>query len=239
MTVECKKCGKKMFISRYLLGIEKYQKMSRLTKRMLAFIGSLTTFRVSEKILGMFGVKFDRMKIWRCVQEVGKAIKFDLDPKERPSGEVDGTGIPIVGIKKRGLELKVFIQKKVGCGVRIAGLAIGQYSSGWDKLFEPLKESIMSFKEFLLMTDGDTSILDGIKCVNVIFQCCLWHIPHQLKHSLWEDDVKRKSKNWLKIMARIFNIVALPTPEGEAEIKAVIEEESKLLAELIKFCKEK
>ena len=53
-----------MFISRYLLGIEKYQKMSRLTKRMLAFIGSLTTFRVSEKILGMFGVKFDRMKIW-------------------------------------------------------------------------------------------------------------------------------------------------------------------------------
>jgi len=239
MQVECKKCGKKKFISRYLLGIEKYQKMSSLTKRMLAFIGSLTTFRVSEKILGMFGVKFDRMKIWRCVQEVGKAIKFDLDLDELPSGEADGTGIPIVGIKKRGQELKVFIQKKVGGGVRIAGLAIGKYSSGWDKLFGPLKESIMSFKEFLLVTDGDTSILAGMKCVNVIFQRCLWHIPHQLKHSLWEDDVKRKSKNWLKIMARIFNIVALPKPEGEAEIKAVIEEKSKLLAELIKFCDKK
>jgi len=239
MQIECKGCGKKMFISRELLGIEKYQKMSKLTERMLAFIGSLTTFRVSEKILGMFGVKFDRMKVWRCVQKVGKTITFDLDLDELPSGEADGTGIPIVGIKKRGQELKVFIQKKVGGGVRIAGLAIGKYSSGWDKLFEPLRESIVSFKEFLLVTDGDTSTLNGIKCVNVIYQRCLWHIPHQLKHSLWEDDVKRKSKDWLQVMARIFNIVALPKPEGEAEIEAVIKDKSKLLDELIKFCEEK
>lgn len=238
MQVECKRCGKKMFISRLLLGIEKYQKMSSLTKRILAFIGSLTTFRVSEKITGLFGVKFDRMKIWRSVQEVGKTIRFDLDPDELPSGEADGTGIPIAGIKKRGQELKVFIQEKAGGGVRIAGLAIGKYGSGWDKLFAPLRESIMLFKEFLLVTDGDTSILNGIKCLNVIFQRCLWHIPHQLKYCLWEDRVKRKSKDWKEIMGRIFNITALRKVEEDDEIDAVIKDKLLLLDELIKYCEE-
>jgi hypothetical protein len=189
---------------------------------MLALIGALTTFRVSEKILGMLGVAFNRMKVWRCVQKVGKTISFDLDPKGLPSGEADGTGIPIIGIKKRGMELKVFIQKKVGGGVRIAGLAIGKYDSGWSELFAPLHETIMSFRSFLLVTDGDTSIFKGVKCLNVILQRCLWHIPHQLKHCLWSDKVKRKSADWLVIMGKIFDITAIRPHLEEVEIDAVL-----------------
>ena len=227
-----------MFISRALLGIEKYQKMSSTTQKMLAFVGALTPFRVADKILGMVGIGIDRMRVWRCVQKVGKTIDFDLDPDELPLGEADGTGIPIIGIKKRGQELKVFIQKKVGGGVRIAGLAIGKYDAGWDKLFEPLRETILSFKNFLLVTDGDTSIFKGIKCVNVILQRCLWHIPHQLKHCLWEDKVKSKSAVWLKIMGKIFNIVAIRHQLEEAEIDAMLEDKRKMLDELITFCEE-
>ncbi len=238
MQVQCKSCGKKMFISRALLGIEKYQKMSSTTQKMLAFIGALTPFRVAEKILGMVGIGIDRMKVWRCVQKVGETIDFDLDPDELPLGEADGTGIPIIGIKKRGQELKVFIQKKVAGGVRIAGLAIGKYDAGWDKLFEPLRETILSFKNFLLVTDGDTSIFKGIKCVNVILQRCLWHIPHQLKHCLWEDKVKSKSAVWLKIMGKIFNIVAIRHQLEEAEIDAMLADKRKMLDELITFCEE-
>lgn len=238
MQVQCKSCGRKMFISRPLLGIARYQKMSTVTEKMLALTGVLTTFRVSAKILGMFGIGFNRMKVWRCVQKVGKAIDFDLDPDELPLGEADGTGIPIIGIKKRGQELKVFIQKKVAGGVRIAGLAIGKYDAGWDKLFEPLRETILSFKNFLLVTDGDTSIFKGIKCVNVILQRCLWHIPHQLKHCLWEDKVKSKSAVWLKIMGKIFNIVAIRHQLEEAEIDAMLEDKRKMLDELITFCEE-
>ena len=239
MQVQCKVCGRKMFISRLLLGVEKYKKMSSITERMLALVGALTTFRVSEKILGMIGVTFNRMKVWRCVQKVGKTISFDLDPKGLPNGEADGTGIPIAGIKKRGMELKVFIQKKVGGGVRIAGLAIGKYDSGWDKLFEPLRETIKSFKSFLLVTDGDTSIFNGVKCLNVILQRCLWHIPHQLKHCLWADKVKRKSPDWLKIMGKIFDITAIRTKMDDAEIDAVLKEKRARLDELISFCEER
>ncbi|MCF6177663.1 MAG: hypothetical protein L3J71_18050, partial [Victivallaceae bacterium] len=71
---------------------------------------------VSEKITNMFGIKFNRMTVWRCVQKTGKAITFHLDPDELPSGQADGTGIPLKVIKKRGQELKVFIQKKVNGG---------------------------------------------------------------------------------------------------------------------------
>lgn len=239
MQVQCKACGKKMFISRLLLGIEKYQKMSSVTQKILAFIGSLTTFRVSEKILGMFGVAHNRTTVWRCVQKVGKTISFDIDPEQLPSGEADGTGIPINGIRKRGMELKVFIQKKIGGGVRIAGLAIGKYDSGWDKLFAPLREGIMSFKHFQLVTDGDTSIFKGVKCLNVIFQRCLWHIPHQLKHCLWSDGVKRKSADWLKIMGKIYDIASIRHHLEEDEIGAVLKEKRTRLDALIRFCEKR
>jgi hypothetical protein len=236
MQIQCKVCGKKMFISRPLLGIGKYQKMSLVTQRILAFIGCLTTFRVSEKILGLFGLAINRMKIWRCVQNVGEGICFDIDPGQLPSGEADGTGIPVVGIKKRGQELKVFIQKKVGGGVRIAGLAIGKYDSGWDKLFAPLRKGIMSFKQFLLVTDGDTSIFKGVKCLNVILQRCLWHIPRQLKHCLWSDGVKRKSADWLEIMGKIYDISAIRPYMEKDETGAVLKEKRTRMDGLISFC---
>jgi len=237
MQVQCKKCGRKMFITRLLLNIDKYRSTSSTTEKILAYIGSLASFRVSEKILEVFGISFDRTAVWRCVQKIGKTITFDIDPNELPEGEADGTGIPIQWIKKRGQELKVFVQKKVDGGVRIAGLSIGRYDSGWDKLFAPLIEGIKTFDQFLLVTDGDTSILKGLDC-HVIFQRCLWHIPHQLKHCLWSDGVARKSEKWLEIMGKIFDITATRAHLEDEEIAAVVEEKKNRLGKLIELCQE-
>jgi hypothetical protein len=41
-------------------------------------------------------------------------MEFKLDADELPQGEADGTGIGIKGSKKRGKELKVFVQYKRG-----------------------------------------------------------------------------------------------------------------------------
>ena len=172
LQIQCKKCEHKMFITRKLLEICRYQKMSYGTTKILALIGSLASFRVSGKILGMFNIPLDKITVWRCVQKIGDDIKFDLDLDEAPKGQADGTGIPIQGIKKRGKELKVFIQEKIGGGIRIAGLAIGNYDSGWNKLFDPLLKTLKLFPSFLLITDGDTNILKGIKSLNIIFQRC-------------------------------------------------------------------
>jgi predicted nucleic-acid-binding Zn-ribbon protein len=210
LQVRCTRCGHKMYLLRKLLGVEPKVKVPRETVRKLGLLGALTSYRVAQKIVGMYGWMLDRMTIWRSVQRVGKEIQFDVDHEELAMGQADGTGIPIRGIRKRGKEMKVFVQLKKKGGVRIAGLAIGSYEGEWEKLFGPLIEGLKKFKRFLLVTDGDTSILKGLgDQVTVIFQRCLWHIPHQFKWYLWKDGVKRKSTPWVHALAELLEICAL------------------------------
>ena len=238
LQIQCKECGAKKYITRNLLGLEKWAVMSPRTRRILALVGSLTPFRVAEKITNMFGVKLGRMAIWRSVQQEAAGIEFGLDLDELPAGEADGTGIPSIGIKKRGRELKVFVQKKVGGGVRIAGLSIGKYDSGWDKLFKPLMSQLACFNQFLLVTDGDSSILKSLgNKLRIVYQRCLWHIPHQLKYCLWQDKVKHKSPEWQKVICKAIQICTVKyLPDCDVLLAAMINEKRAQLQELIDLC---
>ncbi len=238
MQVKCKKCNKKMYITRKLLGIEARKRMSEGTERTLALLGCLTSFRVSEKILKMVGAGVNKMAVWRCVQRVGEKLEFGLDREAKAIGEADGTGVRIQGIKKRGKELKVFVQHTAK-GIRVAGVSIGKYHDDWDALFRPLKESLKKFKNFLLITDGDTAILRGLEGVKVLFQRCLWHLPYQMKYYLWKDGIKRKSDEWYNMMGAIFDITAIRYGiVDDEEIKATVEEKMQRLESLIETCKE-
>jgi len=238
MQVKCKECGKKMYITRKLLGIRARHRMSEKTKRILAYVGSLTSFRVSKKLFDLVGANLDKMAVWRCVQQVGEKIEFGLDSDGMATGEADGTGVRIQGIKKRGRELKVFVQHKAK-GVRIAGVSIGKYESGWDELFAPLRESLKSFKSFLLVTDGDTSILKGLGGVKVLFQRCLWHLPYQMKYYLWKDNIKRESDEWYHILGEVFDITAIRRGiDNKEEIEAIINAKEKRLKKLLDYCEE-
>lgn len=240
--VQCKCCGHKFFITRTLLGLEKRARILPDTIKKLGLIGALTTFRVSEKILNLFGIALDKTTIWRSVQKTAKDIEFTIDPKEEAVGEADGTGIPIVDIKQRGQEMKVFVQHKKSGGVRIAGLSIGNYDKGWDKLFKPLIPNLKKFKKFLLITDGDDSILKSIKdIVQIKFQRCLWHIPHQLKYVLWKDKVTRKSYGWLYALGEILSICTIKSIQDENRkdvIEKMIISKEKQLNALIGYCED-
>ncbi len=239
LQIECKTCKHRMYITRKLLNIAPRKRIPLETVRRLGLIGSLTTYRVAHKIVGMFGIVLDKMTIWRAVQKLGEDITFDLDPDELGSGEADGTGVPIKGIKKRGMEMKVFLQLKKSGGVHIAGLSIGKYDGGWNKLFAPLIPSLNMFKEFLLVTDGDTSILKGLENkVKIIYQRCLWHIPHQFKWYLWKDGVKRKSDNWCYALAELISISQVKYLQHDTEcIADIVKSRNENLDKLIKFCK--
>ena len=214
--------------------------MSKGTQKILALLGSLTSFRISEKILNMVGTKMNKMTVWRCTQEVGKELEFGLDVNECGRGEADGTGVAINGIKKRGKELKVFVQEKVAGGVRIAGLSIGKYEGDWDKLFSPLKSSLKAFENFLLVTDGDSNILKGIKGVKILFQRCLWHLPYQMKYYLWKDGVTRKTEEWYNLLGEVFDITAIRYGvDEEQEIEGIIKSKSDRLESLISYCMQK
>lgn len=240
LQVQCKRCGSKMYITRKLLGMKPMKRIAPEIYRKLGLLGALTSFRVAEKIGSMFGWAVDKMTIWSAVQKTASEIDFKLDGQELPHGEADGTGIGIKGIAKRGKELKVFVQYKKGGGVRIAGLDLGNYNGSWDKLFQNSIEVFKGFRQFLLLTDGDTAILDSLKGkVKIIFQRCLWHIPHQAKYVLWQDGVKHKSAEWLHVIAELMNICAIrPFVDCQQTIEAMIELKKTRLEEIINYCRD-
>ena len=238
LQVQCKRCGHKMYLTRKLLGMEPMKRIPAETYRRLGLVGSLTSYRVAKKIVSMFGWTVDKMTIWKSVQKTAAEIDFQLDEKELPLGEADGTGVGIKGIAKRGKELKVFVQYKKGGGVRVAGLDIGNYNGSWDKLFGKSIKVLRKFSQFLLITDGDTSILDSLKGkVKVLVQRCLWHIPYQAKYVLWQDGVKHKSAEWLQVMSELMEICAIrPLVDCEKTIKKMIESKRKRLESVIQYC---
>jgi hypothetical protein len=242
LQVLCKECGHKFYITRTLLGIEPNKRIPAETYRKLGLLGCLTTYRVAEKIGGMFGWAVDKMTVWNAVQKTASEIDFKLDGNELPVGEADGTGIGIKGIAKRGKELKVFVQYKKGGGVRVAGLDIGNYNGSWGKLFHNSIEIFKGFSHrFLLITDGDTSILDGLKDkVKIIVQRCLWHIPYQAKYVLWQDHVKHKSLEWLHVIAELMEICAIrPFVDCNKTMEKMIESKKKRLDAIIGHCRQR
>lgn len=239
LQVQCKQCGSKMYITRKLLGMKPMKRIAPEIYRKLGLLGALTSFRVAEKIGSMFGWAVDKMTIWSAVQKTASEIDFRLDSQELPRGEADGTGIGIKGIAKRGKELKVFVQYKKCGGVRIAGLDLGNYNGSWDNLFQKSIDVFKGFRQFLLLTDGDTAILDSLKDkVKIIFQRCLWHIPHQAKYVLWQDGVKHKSTEWLYVIAELMNICAIrPLVDCQQTIDMMIESKKMQLENMISYCR--
>ena len=242
LQVECKECGSKQYITRALLGMEQRKRIPEETRRKLALLGALTSYRVAEKFGKMFGWAIDKMTIWKSVQQVGAGMEFVLDENEEPRCEADGTGVGITGIAKRGKELKVLVQYKKSGGIRVAGIDIGNYNGSWDKLFEKSIETIKKFKApFLLLTDGDTSIFESLKGkVTVLVQRCLWHIPYQAQYVLWSDGVKRKSGEWLHVVAELMEICAIRSlVDCPDTIKAMLESKRARLEKVIVYCREK
>lgn len=242
LQVGCKSCGHKMYITRQLLGMETRKRIAPEIYRKLGLLGSLTSYRVAEKIGSMFGWAVDKMTIWKAVQKTGSEIEFKVDDKELACGEADGTGIGIKGIAKRGKELKVFIQYKKGGGVRVAGVDIGNYNGSWDRLFKGSIEALKGFgKQFLLITDGETRIMDALRGkVKVLIQRCLWHIPHQGKYVLWKDKVKRKSEQWLYVMSELLEICAIGAyVDCQDTINKMIESKKKRVEKVIMYCRQK
>ena len=242
LQVECKECGSKQYITRMLLGMEPRKRVPEETRRKLALLGALTSYRVAEKFGKMFGWAIDKMTIWKSVQQVGAGMEFVLDENEEPHCEADGTGVGIAGIAKRGKELKVLVQYKKGGGIRVAGIDIGNYNGSWKKLFQKSIEVMKGFdRPFLLLTDGDTSILESLKGkVTILVQRCLWHIPYQAQYVLWKDGVKRKSEEWLHVVTELMEICAIrPLVDCQGTIQAIIASKQTRLEKVIAFCLEK
>lgn len=233
--------GKRKYITRILLGIKPRVRIPEITIKMIGLMGSLTSYRVVRKIASMFtDVKFSLMNILRCVRKTGKELNFEIDNNQTNEFEADATGIPIKQSGKRGEELKILAQRTKDGRIRIAGMEIDQYKKGWERLFEPLKEALKRFPYIFLVTDGDTSPLDGLRGIKVILQRCLFHIPHEIKYKLWEDKVKRKGEIWRYVLAKILEITNVKRIfEEPGVLKNITKWKKNLLTRLTNYCRKR
>jgi len=244
LQIQDKETGKKHFITRLLLDIEPRKRIPQCTKEAWALTGALAPYRVAVKIISIFsGFKPTLTNILRSVRSVGKAITFAVDPTESNIFEADGTGVPIVKAGKRGKELKFLAQRKKTGGIHIAGINLDKYKRGWKKLFSSIKECIKTFREVIIITDGDTSILKGLADkVNIVIQRCLWHIPHQVKFTLWEDKIKKKSDIWVHVLSEILDICRIRKIADEKDehiLDKIIKKKLKKFDKLIAYCRKK
>ena len=233
--------GKRKIITRLLLGIEARKRIPVITIKALGLMGALASYRVVRKIASIFtNVGFSLMTILRSIRKTGDMIDFEIDVEESNAFDADGTGIPIKRSGKRGKELKVLAQRKKNGKIRIAGMSIGKYKGGWDKLFKPLLKSLKALKEIVLVTDGDSAILKGVSGIKVILQRCLFHIPHEVKYTLWQDKVKRKTANWVYVLSELIDVCNVKKiKEDESVAHEIIEKKKERLIELISFCESK
>ena len=65
----------------------------------------------------------------------------------------------------------------------------------------------------------------------------MWHIPHQLKYTLWKDAVKRRSSDWKKILAEVMEISAIRTlVDDNKVIDGMVQSKKERLEAVIALC---
>lgn len=202
-------------ISRLLLGVEKRFQIPGFMKEIIGMIGSLTPFRVGEKIINMLcGFRCSLMSIWRSVQWFGSQIKFKLHSGGINEFEADGTGISTRNSGKRGSELKVVYQRDKEGKLYLVGIAIGTYkeAKGWLEAFgTKLKEGVEKFGKVILASDCDSTIVETARRLSeyVLIQRDLWHVFHQMKYYLWQDKVDKAIRN--NIISLVYKLLLIKT----------------------------
>jgi len=230
--------GVRLYITRRLLGIERRKRIPLITEKYFGLMGALAPLRVVNKFLSLFsGTTVSLMAIVRSMRATADTIEFGIDNNQTNEFEADGTGIPIINAGKRGKELEILAQRTHSGRIRIAGMIISGYKKGWESLFAPFKESLKAFGNIVLVTDGDTSPLKALDGIMVIVQRCLFHIAHEAKYTLWQDKVKRKSKKWKYILAKLLDITNVRRVwEDPAVAINIIKWKRNQFTRLIHFC---
>lgn len=205
-----------MSITRTLLGVSPKYRIPDFMKELMAWIGSMTSYRTGHNIINMLtNFKCSLMSVWHSVQRFAKTISLELASDSTNEFEADATGIPTKDSGKRGSELKKVFQKKENGKLQLVGLTIGKYKNKEDwvlafsQIETALKSGLKKFEKIILSSDGDLSIINTAKNISkrIKIQKDKWHVFHQLKYYLWKDGVKKELKN--KIIGHFFKISML------------------------------
>jgi hypothetical protein len=240
--LRCSNCGFRFAPIFLFIGLKKYIRILDELKAKALFNALHTTYNWASKMIReTTGVFISKTTIIREVHKKGKELSLDVDKDEEPIFEIDGTGVPIKNSGKRGKEIKILAQHKKEGSIRVCNLKIDSYKKGWWRFKNTFKRITKVFKEGLIISDGEESIFKQFKkyIKKLHFQRCLFHIPYQLKHVLWEDGVKRSSEEYKIITSNIYSVVKIRKGLKLKDIDMnIIKKKQARFIETIKYCKE-
>jgi len=171
LQVQRKDTGKKISLTRLMLGIKEYRQIPNVHREVLAQLGASTTFRSGRNLLNSItGREFSLDTIHRTVQEVGEKVRagFKVEASDEPVFAADGTGIPTVEGGKLGSELKVVSQFTPDGRVQPVGMGISKNKKkgegSWSEALSALQDLPQEFQDSMTMiTDGDSSIISTLR----------------------------------------------------------------------------
>ena len=199
---------RQMSITRILLGVSPMFQIPNFMKEIIAWIGSVSTFRVGHNIIRVLSnFKCSLMSVWNSVQWRASRIKLELSPDGTNETQADGTGIPTIKTGKRGSELKKIFQIKKDGTLHLIGMSIGKYKNvnDWKSIVsKPLLAIINKFGKVFVGTDGDKTIIETVLSLSnkVKIQFDIWHGFHQMKYYLWADGLSKDYRS--KIISHFY-----------------------------------
>ncbi len=145
--------------------MERQERIPKAVFRKLGLIGSLASYRVAAKIVSTFGWTIDKMTIWKAVQG-GQRSLTKRRPKSWSLPSIR-TRPPTARRMARASAFKASPNGARNCRCSCnTNTAAASASPGWAgdrgvprRLAYPLSPSLAAlktFKQFLLVTDGDT-----------------------------------------------------------------------------------
>lgn len=206
LQVTTKDDKRRHYITRMLLGIERWTRIPDATRRTFAGMALHATYRACQAIGAMLGgAKHALGTLQRAAVKIGTELMPSIDHSEKAVYEADGTGIPITGGGKK-YEIKVLSQRTRDGKIRIAGMVMGKVQRGWGSLIRMIQQDR---RQAVIIQDGDRGIRRAIASLGrgISVQICLWHIAHALKHALWADGEKGKSRTKGYVFGRLHKIL--------------------------------
>lgn len=144
---------------------------------------------------------------------------------EKPRGKIETAVADGTGFKKAGGE-RGEIRVILGFGPDGKVMRLGTYAGkSWEDINKEVKKKLGDKQLKLFTVDGEPGLEEHLGGIAERSQRCLWHLPRDLKYTLWKDGVKHEEG--LERRKELVDLLAVEIPEKDWE-KVSAEEKEEL-----------
>lgn len=186
--VECR-CGCKFAPMLQVLGIDRFERTSKLLSRLAIETVIFSTYRRAARTLRRLrGVFISAWGIHRIVQRLGNSCVITPTIRTASSLQLDGTMVP-AGPRPRGCDIFLGIAIRGKKSAFSRHLVFFSMKAGW----EALKKSMKKFYPRYTVVDGEMGLWQKARDAlpKSFIRRCHWHLAYDFKDINWHDGLRQ------------------------------------------------